>query len=1539
MTKGMVAAVAIAALAPWQVIAAASLSYSSSPPAPGADDIANFIAAESDRDNVLGDGANDGGANDGGTYVANDRPHQGQTFTTGSNAGGYQINAVWLKHAGYTGNTASTYWRTANGSNLTIRVTQPSAASSAAFAIRSETVTTTGAETGTPNDLAPVAGATSSAAGTGVWVRFAFDTPVTLLPNTEYGFDVTSSSASFFFETLGIRDAAAGGNPYTSGTAYNGSTNGTADDTMNTLAGDRVFAVELEPLAPLTPPYATPLADADPFPLERVRLLDSRFKQNQDLHRTGYLAWIPPDRLLYQFRNIAGLAQPQGVTHLGGWEGGSGFTAVRGHMAGHYLTAASKMYAATGDTTYLAKINYLVAELKKCQDSIGAQEIAAGRVYGYLSGFPVSFFSTLETNPTSAVVPFYTIHKIMAGLVDAYIHCNSTQALDIAIAMSDYHRWRVDRLTSAQIEAMFRTDNGNSEEWGGMNETLTEIYRLSLARGDANAERHLAFAKIFHRDWFISPLANNVDQLSGLHANTHVPEVVGFAHVASMLNTADTERTRLYTAADHFWHMVLNSHSLVLGGNSYMEHFSTAGKETGPGGSALTVSTAETCNTHNMLKLTKELFQHNPAAAYGDYYEHALYNHILASLAPDTGMTTYFVPTVSGHFKTYSQPEGSCWCCTGTGIENTARYNEAIYFHKGDNLWVNLFIPSTLDWSEKGITARLETQFPQAEPVTLTLACAQPVAATLRIRIPSWIASVPAVTINGVVQPETPVAGTFLELSRTWQNGDVIGFSLPMSLRTDPSSDDPTQVSLFYGPVLLAGDLGAAGMPPSDQATDQLNYANLPRVPAPSLVANHANAPAAWVTPTGTPLTFTTDAAYSGAVTRTPIVLRPFYDIHHTRYVMYWNQIAPAGVSIWSGTGAQNTWTTAGNWDAAPAAGWGLDFAAASGGNAANDFTPGTQVNGIGFSSQAGAYVLSGNSISLRGDVRNTSSFAQHIDLPLELNDNLAWRFDTATADIILGGPLSGTGSLEKTGNGTLALLGDSSLGGSAAVAAGTLQVGNGGTSGSLGDTPVALAAGTNLVFNRSDTFNVASAVSGSGGLIKQGSGTMQLQAPASHTGATVVEQGTLRLTSREIPTLLHRWSFNGNLDDSAGASPATVVEAGDNNTTLSSTQITLTGGAKNSSDYVSLGGGLLPKDGSPVTLEFWATQHSLQTWSRIFDIGVSASENLFMSWSQTSASTDRVEWKDGVTSTVNNSVAPYTFGTEHHIVLMIEPGAGTNGATKVTWHAALSSAGSLGAAKGSFETTLTPAVLNDANFWLGRSEYNDATANASYNEVRMWNRAFSTEELEALHDYGPDSVGGYANLTITGSLGNLTDLALGAGAEFDIGGQTQEIRSLTGEAGSAIRLSGGRLNIAAGGNAAAVFAGSFAGAGTVENHGTLRLAGNAAFPASVSLVNHGVLDIMTWQGELPAGFVNHGTVLDRSSVKIDGFEAVGNAFKVRIHGYHAHGYRLQWTDDLSSGIWHDAGEPVAGADAAIEFADPAGASESRRFYRVAVSP
>lgn len=705
-TKAWLLTALAASIVPWSAHAF-SLGLYATTPVPGTNDIYNFIGASHDGANV-GNGAAyaDGAANDALTYVAGDRVDQGQTFTTGSNTNGYQVNAVWLQHVGYTANSVATYWQMNSGVLLTARITDPAQAGAASFALRTETYTTTGAE--------GWSGSHNSLNGDGYWVRVAFATPVSLAPNTTYGFDFTSATTGVFFEWLGASNAVfAGGN------AYNGSTSGAADNTMNPLIGDRVFLVEMAGSTATNFPstnyaaYTAPFTSADPFPNERVQLLNSRFYFNRELHHAGYLGWLNTnaDRLLWPFRNNAGLAQPAGASNLGGWEGASGFTAVRGHMVGHFLSAASREYADTGDTNFLNTINYLVAELGKVQSALSTNEIANGLPYGYLSAFPSSYFTTLENSPTSAQVPFYTIHKILAGLVDACRYTTNNAALDMAIAMSDYHQARMAKLTSAQIEAMFVASTGHTE-WGGMNETLTDLYLLSNARGDTNAARHLTFAEVFHRNWFINPLSTNLDILAtgenggGMHANTHIPQVTGFACVASVLNTNDPQRVRLYTAASNFWHMVVGQHWLVLGGNSYAEHFSTPGKETGTGGSALTWNTAENCNTYNMLKLTRQLFMQNPSVQYADYYEHALYNQILAALETNGGMMAYFAAMNPGNFKTYCQPTGSCWCDTGTGIENPTRYNEAIYFQKSNVLWVNLFIPSILNWTRPGGSPR-----------------------------------------------------------------------------------------------------------------------------------------------------------------------------------------------------------------------------------------------------------------------------------------------------------------------------------------------------------------------------------------------------------------------------------------------------------------------------------------------------------------------------------------------------------------------------------------------------------------------------------------------------------------------------------------------------------------------------------------------------------------------------------------------------------------------------------------------------------------
>jgi hypothetical protein len=315
------------------------------------------------------------------------------------------------------------------------------------------------------------------------------------------------------------------------------------------------------------------------------------------------------------------------------------------------------------------------------------------------------------------------------------------------------------------------------------------------------------------------------------------------------------------------------------------------------------------------------------------------------------------------------------------------------------------------------------------------------------------------------------------------------------------------------------------------------------------------------------------------------------------------------------------------------------------------------------------------------------------------------------------------------------------------------------------------------------------------------------------------------------------------------------------------------------------------------------------------------------------------VEWKDASTATADNSCAPYSTGTEYHVVMVIEPGAGSGGSTRVTWYAAPSGNANLGSARGSFDTGNTLAAFNDANFWLGRSEYNDSTANARYNEVRLWNRAFSQTELQQLHALGPNSVGSFATNILIGSLSSQSALELFAGAEINIGSTTQQAASLAGEAGSVVQLNGGQLKISGGSSSSATFAGAFSGSGSVVVDGILRLVGNATMAAGIAFTNNGTLDIMTWSGTLPSGFVNNGTVLDRSLIRISAANIRTNNFKLTIQGYLGHTYQFQYRDNLLSGSWQNLGAPLAGNDAPITFTDSNGVTSSNRFYRVAIGP
>jgi DUF1680 family protein len=577
---------------------------------------------------------------------------------------------------------------------------------------------------------------------------------------------------------------------------------------------------------------------AEPFPLADVRLLDGPFKHAMELDRR-YLLSLDPDRLLHNFRVNAGL--PSSARPLGGWEAPD--CELRGHFVGHYLSACALMFASTGDTKLKQNANYLVAELAKCQQKLGG---------GYLSAFPETFLVRVETLQR-VWAPWYTLHKILAGLLDMVVYCDNKQALEVAEKMAGWAKRRTDRLSDDQMQRML----GN--EHGGMNEVLANLYALTGSRDT------LALAQRFNHRAVLDPLSQRTDRLTGLHANTQIPKIIGAARQYEL-----TGDGRMRTIATFFWDVVTQERSYVIGGDSDGEHFSPKERLS----QFLSPTTTETCNTYNMLKLTRHLFEWDPKAEYADYYERALYNHILASQNPETGMMCYYVPLHSGSHKTYSSPDDSFWCCTGTGVENHAKYGDSIYFHDGGNgLYVNLFLASELRWKAKGLTLRQETRFPEESATRLTLTCTKPTRLSLKVRHPFWAASGFHIIVNGKEEATDSAPGSYAVLSRTWKSGDIVEVAMPLSLRTESFRDNPRKIAFLDGPIVLSAAVASArDVPVLVTAEDRV---------------------LSGVTPVSdTPMTFTGAASVFRAV-GTPdareVTLAPFYKMVDRNYAVYWD--------------------------------------------------------------------------------------------------------------------------------------------------------------------------------------------------------------------------------------------------------------------------------------------------------------------------------------------------------------------------------------------------------------------------------------------------------------------------------------------------------------------------------------------------------------------------------------------------------------------------------------------------------------------------
>ena len=595
------------------------------------------------------------------------------------------------------------------------------------------------------------------------------------------------------------------------------------------------------------------------FDLKQVRLLDGPFRDAM-LRNERYLLRLEPDRFLHTFRLNVGL--PSSARPYGGWEEPK--CELRGHSLGHYLSALAMAHASSGDPAFGERAKEIVAELAKCQ----AASPKAGFHAGYLSAFPESFLDRVEARqPVWA--PWYTLHKIMAGLLDVHQLCDNPPALEVLVKMADWVKFRVDRLTLEQMQASL------DAEFGGMNEVLANLYAVT-----GNPD-HLRLAKAFDHQRVFDPLARGEDRLNGLHANTQIPKMIGAAREYEL-----TGDPRYRQIAQCFWERVAEHRSYVIGGHSDSEHFFPIEEFA----RHLSTDTAETCNTYNLLKLTRHLFAWEPSVRTMDFYERGLYNHIFASQDPEQGMFVYLMSLKPGHFKTYSRPEDSFWCCVGTGMENHVKYADTIYGHDAGSLYVNLFIASELNWTERGVKVRQETQFPESDLTRLSFECATPVEFTLKVRRPGWAGKGFAVRVNGRKQKIVGEPGSYVAFTHRWKTGDRVEIDLPMELRTEALPGNPDTVAVLWGPVVLAGELGRDGMP-SPYARGQSDLNSVPSPEVPVFVGDPGEVRSHFRPVEGRPVTFQT----KGLGRPRDVTLIPFYRLHHQRYSVYWKVFTEAG--------------------------------------------------------------------------------------------------------------------------------------------------------------------------------------------------------------------------------------------------------------------------------------------------------------------------------------------------------------------------------------------------------------------------------------------------------------------------------------------------------------------------------------------------------------------------------------------------------------------------------------------------------------------
>ncbi|WP_220628100.1 glycoside hydrolase family 127 protein [Confluentibacter sediminis] len=518
-------------------------------------------------------------------------------------------------------------------------------------------------------------------------------------------------------------------------------------------------------------------AQMQTFKLQEVRITDGPFKNAQDVDMK-YILDLEPDRLLAPYLIDAGF--PTKEDRYGNWES----IGLDGHIAGHYLSALAMLYASTDNEELKTRLDYMLSELERCQNKNGN---------GYVGGIPQGkiFWERIHKGDidgsgfglNNTWVPLYNIHKLFAGLIDAYHFTGSEKAKTIVIKLGDWFIDLIAPLSDEQIQNILRTEHG------GITESFADLYTITKDK------KYLETAKKLTHKSFLEPLLHKEDKLTGLHANTQIPKIIGYEKVAEL-----TDNKELSEAVKFFWRDVAQTRSVAFGGNSVAEHFnpvddfsSMIKSNQGP----------ETCNSYNMVRLSKALFLDNNDVSYLDFYERTLYNHILSSQHPEKGGFVYFTSIRPNHYRVYSQPDTSMWCCVGSGLENHTKYGELIYSHNENDVFVNLFIPSTLNWKEKGIALTQNTKFPYENQSEIVLNLKKKQVFAINIRQPKWAGNF-EILVNGTLQKTQETPSSYISINKKWKSGDKITIKFKTSTHLENLPDGSNWVAYVDGPIVLA---------------------------------------------------------------------------------------------------------------------------------------------------------------------------------------------------------------------------------------------------------------------------------------------------------------------------------------------------------------------------------------------------------------------------------------------------------------------------------------------------------------------------------------------------------------------------------------------------------------------------------------------------------------------------------------------------------------------------------------------------------------